>query len=79
MLSGVSSSSSLPSSLTEAYRNVVTAASKSLSLSLSGYSGDVNSCLWLVNVVATALDLDFAVEGAPSAGRILDDFRFRGA
>ena len=26
-------------------------ASKSLSLSLSGYFGDVNSCLWLVNVV----------------------------
>ena len=28
----------------------VTVASKSLSLSLSGYFGDVNCCLWLVNV-----------------------------
>ena len=28
----------------------VTVTSKSLSLSLSGYLGDVNSCLWLVNV-----------------------------
>ena len=28
----------------------VTVASKSFSLSLSGYCGDVNSCLWLANV-----------------------------
>ena len=28
----------------------VTVASKSFKLSLSGYIGDVNSCLWLVNV-----------------------------
>ena len=35
----------------EAWRSDgVTVASKSLSLSLSGYFGDVSSCLWLVNV-----------------------------
>ena len=55
--SGVSSSS-LPSSSTCLKRRAVmgvTVASKSLSLSLSWYFGDVNSCLWLVKL-AHALD-----------------------
>ena len=33
----------------------VTVVSKSLSLSFSGYFGDVNSCLWLVNVTHSRL------------------------
>ena len=33
-------------------------ALKSLSLSLSGYFGDVNSCLWLVNVAHAMVELD---------------------
>ena len=45
----------------------VTVASKSMSLSLNGHVGDVNSCLWLVNARASDavfdLDLDCVFEG----------------
>ena len=48
---------------------VILVASKSLSLSRSGYFGDVNSCLWVVNVAhahsmrMVELDLDCVCEG----------------
>ena len=49
--------------------------SKSLSLSLGGYFGDVNSCLWLVTVATRALDvelnLSYVFEGDELA-KVLD-------